>query len=342
MKALGKLKREKGLTLYDAPIPQCNTNDILIKIKKTAICGTDMHIYNWDTWSQGAVSVPLTIGHEFVGTIVEMGDSVRGYKIGQRVSGEGHITCSICRNCRTGKAHICATARGVGVSRTGAFAEYLSLPASNVIAIPSTISDDIASILDPLGNALHTALSFDMVAEDVLITGAGPIGLMAIKIAKLAGARRIVITDINPYRLTLASKIGADWAINIGELDLKEQMYKTVGLREGFDIGLEMSGAPSAFTTLIDCVRPGSPIALLGIPSRNDFEIDWGKFIFKGLTIKGIYGREMYDTWYKMIAMICAGLDVSDVITHQFSIDDFASAFEVMNSGKSGKIILNW
>ena len=342
MKALGKLEAAPGLTLYDAPIPEVGPNDVLIKIKKTAICGTDMHIYNWDKWSQKTVPVPMTTGHEFVGEIVETGSAVTGYKIGQRVSGEGHITCGYCRNCRTGKAHICEETKGVGVHRTGAFGEFLSLPASNVVLVPDSISDDIASILDPLGNAVHTTLSFNMVGEDVLITGAGPIGCMAVKLARTAGARRIVITDINPYRLSIAKKMGADFAVNVAEEKLIDILHTKIGLAEGFDVGLEMSGAPSAFTTMVDCLRPGSPIALLGIPSKNDFEINWGKFIFKGLTLKGIYGREMYDTWYKMIAMLDGGLDVSQVITHRFKIEDYEKGFEAMNSGQSGKVILEW
>ncbi|MGB1360754.1 MAG: L-threonine 3-dehydrogenase [Alphaproteobacteria bacterium] len=342
MKALGKLEKAPGLTLYEAPVPECGPNDVLIKVKKTAICGTDMHIYNWDKWSQNTIPVPMTTGHEFVGEIVALGSAVTAYKIGQRVSGEGHITCNVCRNCRTGKAHICEDTKGVGVHRDGAFAEYLSLPQSNVVVIPDGISDDIASILDPLGNAVHTTLSFDMVGEDVLITGAGPIGCMAVALAKHAGARRVVITDINPDRLELAKKMGADFVVDVSKEDLKEVMFSRCGLSEGFDVGLEMSGAPSAFTTMIDCLRPGSPIALLGIPSKNDFEINWGKFIFKGLILKGIYGREMYDTWYKMLAIIQGGLDVSDVITHRYKIDDFKDGFEMMNSGKSGKVILEW
>ncbi len=342
MKALGKLKKASGLSLFDAPIPEYGANDVLIKIKKTAICGTDMHIYNWDKWSQKNIKVPMITGHEFVGEIVEVGSAVNDYKIGQRVSGEGHITCNVCRNCRTGKAHICDKTKGVGIHRDGAFAEYMVLPQSNVILIPDDISDEIASILDPLGNAVHTALSFDTKGEDVLITGAGPIGCMAVKIAKKVGARRIVITDINKYRLELAKKMGADFIVDVTKEKLSEVMVNRIGLSEGFDVGFEMSGSPSAFTTMIDCLRSGSPISLLGIPSKNDFELDWGKFIFKGLTIKGIYGREMYDTWYKMLAMIQGGLDVSDVITHRFKIQDYEQGFKVMNSGKSGKVILEW
>ena len=342
MKALGKLKKAKGLTLYEAPFPKCGANDVLIKIKQTAICGTDMHIYNWDSWSQKTIPVPLTIGHEFVGEIVAVGSDVKKYQIGQRVSGEGHITCNTCRNCRTGKAHICRQTKGVGVHRNGAFAAYLSLPQSNVIVLPEGISNDIAAILDPLGNAIHTALSFDMVGEDVLITGAGPIGCMAVKVAKMAGASKVVITDINPYRLALAKKMGADFAIDISKENLQQLMFDSIGLSEGFDIGLEMSGSGGAFASMVAHLRPGGAIALLGIPSINNFDFDWATFIFKGLTIKGIYGREMYDTWYKMLAMIRGGLDVKDVITHRFKIDDYEKAFEKINSGQSGKIILEW
>ena len=342
MKALVKVKKEVGLWMREVAVPRCDTNDVLIKIKKNAICGTDMHLYHWDGWAQKTLSLPMTIGHEFVGEIVEVGSGVEGYHIGQRVSGEGHITCNICRNCRTGRAHICEATKGVGVHRSGAFAEYLCLPATNVVVLPDSIPDAIASILDPLGNAVHTTLSFEMVGEDVLITGAGPIGCMAVAIAKKAGARRVAITDINRYRLGLAKKLGADFAIDIGRENLKQVMFDAMGFTEGFDVGLEMSGAPSAFNTMIECLRPGSPIALLGIPSRNNFEIDWGSFIFKGLTLKGIYGRKMYDTWYKMIAMIDGGFDISPVITHTYKINDFQKGFDAMNSGQSGKVILEW
>ena len=342
MNALRKTAKASGLTLCEINIPKCGANDVLIKIKQTAICGTDMHIFNWDEWSQKTISVPLTIGHEFVGEIVAVGSAVKDYKIGQRVSGEGHITCNTCRNCRTGKAHICNKTKGVGVHIDGAFAGYLSLPQSNVVVLPANISDDIACILDPLGNAIHTTLSFDMVGEDVLITGAGPIGCMAVKIAKMAGASKVVVTDMNPYRLSLAKKIGADFTIDISKENLKEVMFERIGLSEGFDIGLEMSGAGAALSSMVDTLRAGSPIALLGIPSNNGFDFDWNKFIFKGLKVKGIYGREMYDTWYKMLAMIRGGLDVSDVITHHFKMEDYQKAFETMNGGNSGKIILQW
>lgn len=340
MKALVKQKCEKGLWMQEVSVPVCGTNDVLIKVKKVAICGTDMHIYQWDDWASKTIPVPMVLGHEFVGEIVQVGSGVQGYKVGQRVSGEGHITCNICRNCRTGKAHICANTKGVGVHRSGAFAEYLALPVTNVIVLPDTIPDEIASILDPLGNAVHTALSFEMVGEDVLITGAGAIGCMAVAVAQKAGARSITITDVNPYRLELAKKMGTDFAIDVSKEHLKDVMFKRIGLSEGFDLGLEMSGSPQAFNTMTEVLRPGSPIALLGIPSKDDFKFNWGQFIFKGLHIKGIYGREMYDTWYKMLAMIDGGLDVSKVITHRFHMDDFKDAFELMASGKSGKIVM--
>ncbi len=342
MKALGKLSAAPGVHIYYPPIPECGPNDVLIKVKKSAICGTDMHIYNWDSWSQQTVPVPLTMGHEFVGAVVAYGMGVNTFKVGDRVSAEGHVTCQDCRNCRTGKAHICAHTKGIGVHIDGAFAEYVKVPESNVIRIPDAINDDIAAILDPLGNALHTALSFDMVGEDVLIVGAGPIGCMAIQVAKNAGARKVAVTDINDYRLHLAVRMGADFVVDVKNEDLQQAMFTRMGLVEGFDVGLEMSGAPSALGTMIECLRPGAPIAVLGIPSKNDIPLDWGKFIFKGLTLKGIYGREMYDTWYKMIAMIKGGMDVSPIITHHFPVDAYETAFKTMQSGKSGKVILEW
>lgn len=346
MKAIGKLEAAKGLTLYDAPMPKCGHNDVLIKIKQTAICGTDLHIYNWDNWAQKTISPPLTIGHEFVGEIIELGEAVKGYHVGQRVSGEGHITCDVCRNCRTGKAHICDKTKGVGIHRNGAFAEYLSIPARNIIALPKNISDDVATILDPLGNAVHTVLSFDsgfsIIGEDVLITGAGPIGCMATLVCKKAGARRVVVTDINPYRLDFAKKMGADFVVNVQEEDLHEATFSRIGLNEGYDYGLEMSGSLVALGDIIKSARPGARISMLGIPSKCDTEIDWGMFIFKALNIKGIYGREMFDTWYKMLAMLDSNIDVSPIITHHFPYQDFQEGFETMASGNSGKIILRW
>lgn len=342
MKALLKTKPAKGIWMREVQIPKYEADQVLVKVKKNAICGTDMHIYHWDSWAEKNVPLQMPIGHEFVGEIVAMGTLVKGYHIGQRITGEGHIPCYVCRNCRTGKAHICEKTKGLGVHCAGAFAEYVVIPAANIIAIPENIRNEIATLLDPLGNAVHTVCSFDMVGEDVLITGAGPIGCMAVSVAKKAGAHKVVITDVNPYRLEIAKKMGADFAINVSKKTVKSLMHKTIGLSEGFDVGLEMSGAPAAFTTLIDCLKPGSSIGLLGIPSKNNFEINWGHFIFKGLTIKGIYGRQMYDTWYKMLAMLHAKMNISEVITHKFAIKDFEKAFEIMESGQSGKVILEW
>jgi threonine 3-dehydrogenase len=341
MKALSKLKAEPGLWMIDdAPIPELGKNDVLIKIKKSAICGTDLHIYNWDEWSQKTVPVPMITGHEYVGVIDKVGSAVKNLEPGQRVSGEGHITCGLCRNCRTGRSHVCGYTLGVGVNRQGSFAEYLSLPASNVFPIPDDISDDLAAIFDPFGNATHTALSFDLVGEDILITGAGPIGAMAIAICKYAGARNIVVTDINPYRLKLAKKLGATKAVNPLKQNIKKIM-EDLRIVEGFDVGLEMSGSPSAFEDMVETLNHGAKIALLGIPPK-DVSIDWSKVIFKGLIIKGIYGREIFDTWYKMQAMLQSGLNISDVITHQLDINDFQKGFDIMNSGDCGKVILNW
>ncbi len=340
MKSLKKEYAEKGIWLCESEAPTPGHNDILVKIRKTAICGTDMHIFNWDEWAQNTIPVPMIIGHEFVGEVVELGQEVRGYRIGDRVSGEGHITCGHCRNCRAGRRHLCRNSTGVGVNRDGAFAEYLSIPAFNAFKIPDDVSDDIAAIFDPFGNAVHTTLSFDLVGEDVLITGAGPIGIMAVAVAKHAGARHVVITDVNPYRLALAKQMGATSAVNVRENCLTEVMA-ALGMSEGFDIGLEMSGVPSALQDMLDKMNHGGKIAMLGIPP-NDVTIDWTKVIFKGLTIKGIYGREMFETWYKMVSLIQSGLDLSAIITHQFSIDEFQKGFDTMGSGKSGKVLLNW
>jgi threonine 3-dehydrogenase len=340
MKALVKAKPEVGVWLQDQPMPVMGSNDVLIKIKKTAICGTDIHIYNWDEWAQKTIPVPMIIGHEFAGEIVDLGSEVKGLHKNQRVSGEGHITCGHCRNCRAGKIHLCRNTLGVGVNRSGCFAEYLVIPASNVCPIPDDITDSQAAILDPLGNATHTALSFDLVGEDVLITGAGPIGIMAVSIAKKAGARYVVITDINDYRLDLAKKMGADLAINIKQSSIKESM-RTLNMQEGFDVGLEMSGNPTAIIDMIDNLNHGGKMSLLGIPPKN-LAIDWTQVVFKGLHIKGIYGREMYETWYKMISMLQSGLDVNPVITDHFHIDDFQTAFNKMLTGNTGKVILNW
>jgi len=340
MKSLSKQKREVGIWMTDTPEPQTGPNDIKIKIKKTAICGTDVHIYNWDEWSQKTIPVPMVVGHEYVGEVVEIGQEVRGFNIGDRVSGEGHITCGHCRNCRGGRVHLCRNTTGVGVDREGAFAEFLVIPAYNAFKIPDDISDDLASVFDPFGNAVHTALSFDLVGEDVLITGAGPIGIMAAAIAKHVGARYVVITDINDYRLDLARKMGATRAVNVAEQDLGEVM-KELGMTEGFDVGLEMSGVPNAFNDMLDKMNNGGKIAMLGIPPSN-MGVDWNQVIFKGLTIKGIYGREMFETWYKMASLIQSGLNLDPIITHHYSVDDFQQGFDMMRSGQSGKVILNW
>jgi threonine 3-dehydrogenase len=340
MKSLAKLHREPGMWMTDNPMPEIGANDLMIKIRKTAICGTDMHIFNWDEWSQQTIPVPMIVGHEYVGEVVEIGQEVSGFKIGDRVSGEGHITCGHCRNCRAGRRHLCRNTTGVGVNRQGAFAEYLVIPAFNAFKIPANISDDMAAIFDPFGNAVHTALSFDLVGEDVLITGAGPIGIMAAAVAKHVGARYVVITDVNDYRLNLAKEMGATRVVNVASENLKDVMSE-LGMTEGFDIGLEMSGVPSAFRDMLDKMNHGGKIAMLGIPPQS-VAVDWNKVIFKGLTIKGIYGREMFETWYKMVSLLQSGLDLSPIITHKFGVDDFAKGFEVMGSGQSGKVLLDW
>nr|WP_308227301.1 L-threonine 3-dehydrogenase [Providencia vermicola] len=340
MKALSKLKAEPGIWMTDVPKPELGHNDVMIKIRKTAICGTDVHIYNWDEWSQKTIPVPMVVGHEYVGEIVEIGQEVKGFKIGDRVSGEGHITCGHCRNCRGGRTHLCRNTIGVGVNRPGCFAEYLVLPAFNAFKIPDNIPDEIAAIFDPFGNAVHTALSFDLVGEDVLVSGAGPIGIMAAAVCRHVGARHVVITDINDYRLDLAKKMGVTRAVNVGRENLQDVM-KELGMQEGFDVALEVSGSPAAFHTMLDTMNHGGRIALLGIPS-SEMAIDWGKVIFKGLFIKGIYGREMFETWYKMATLVQSGLDLTPMITHQFAIDDFQKGFDIMCSGQSGKVILNW
>ena len=340
MKALVKAKAERGIWMEDIPAPLVGHNDVLIKIRRTAICGTDIHIFQWDDWAQATIPVPLAVGHEFCGEIVECGSEVRGFEVGDRVSAEGHITCGVCRNCRAGRRHLCMNTVGVGVNRPGAFAEYLSVPAFNVFKLPISISDDMASILDPLGNATHTALSFDLVGEDVLITGAGPIGIMAVAIARYAGARHIVITDVNDYRLGLATEMGASRALNVTRESIDDTM-RDLGMEEGFDVGMEMSGNPQAFQDLLRTMHHGGKVAILGIPP-DEMSIDWNQIIFKGLILKGIYGREMFETWYKMSSMLQSGLNIGPIITHHFDIDDFQPAFELMESGQSGKIILNW
>ena len=340
MKALVKKKSEPGIWLDEVERPQLGHNDVLIKISKTAICGTDIHIYNWDAWARQTIPVPMHVGHEFVGEIVETGSEVDGYRAGDRVSGEGHITCGYCRNCRAGRRHLCRNSKGVGVDRPGCFAEFLCIPAQNAFKLPDSIGDDIASILDPLGNATHTALSFDLVGEDVLITGAGPIGIMATAIARHAGARHVVITDVNDYRLDLARKMGASVAHNVANGSLDEVM-DTLGMTEGFDVGLEMSGNPMALRDLLRTMRHGGKVALLGLPPEET-AVDWQQIIFKGLEIKGIYGREMFETWYKMTSMLQSGLDISPVITHHFPLSEFQQGFDIMRSGQSGKVILDW
>ena len=340
MRALVKAKAEAGIWLEDIPRPEPGHNDVLIRVNKTAICGTDIHIYNWDEWASKTIPVPMAVGHEFSGVIVATGSEVRGLQVGDRVSGEGHITCGHCRNCRAGRRHLCRNTVGVGVNRQGCFAEYLSIPASNAFHLPDVISDDIASILDPLGNATHTALSFDLVGEDVLITGAGPIGMMAAAVARHVGARHVVVTDINDYRLDLANKMGATRTVNVGQESL-EDIISELGMKEGFDVGLEMSGNPVAFRDMLRNMHHGGRIALLGIPP-GDTAIDWNQVIFKGLIIQGIYGRKMFETWYKMSTMLESGLDVSPVITHRLPVAEFQQGFDIMNSGQSGKVILDW
>ncbi|BBV06442.1 MULTISPECIES: L-threonine 3-dehydrogenase [Providencia] len=340
MKALSKLKAEPGIWMTDVPKPELGHNDVMIKIRKTAICGTDVHIYNWDEWSQKTIPVPMVVGHEYIGEIVAIGQEVKGFKIGDRVSGEGHITCGHCRNCRGGRTHLCRNTIGVGVNREGCFAEYLVIPAFNAFKIPDNIPDEIAAIFDPFGNAVHTALSFDLVGEDVLVSGAGPIGIMAAAVCRHVGARHVVITDVNDYRLELAKKMGVSRAVNVSRENLKDVMNE-LGMKEGFDVALEVSGSPAAFQTMLDTMNHGGRIALLGIPPAS-MATDWSQVIFKGLFIKGIYGREMFETWYKMATLIQSGLDLSPIITHQFSIDEFQKGFDIMRSGQSGKVILNW
>jgi threonine 3-dehydrogenase len=340
MKALVKAERAPGIWLQEIPEPKLGANDVRIRIRKTAICGTDVHIYSWDAWAQKTIPVPMAVGHEYSGVIVEVGSEVHGFKVGDRVSGEGHITCGYCRNCRAGRRHLCRNTVGVGVNRPGSFAEYLVIPAFNAFKLPDSISDEVAAILDPLGNATHTALAFNLVGEDVLITGAGPIGIMAAAIARFVGARHVVVTDVNDYRLELARRMGATRAINVTRESLDDTM-KSLGMVEGFDVGLEMSGNPSAFRDLLRTMHHGGSVALLGIPP-GETAIDWNEVIFKGLTLKGIYGREMFETWYKMAAMLQSGLDVTSIITHRLPLAAYREGFEIMKSGSSGKVILDW
>lgn len=340
MKALVKREAEPGLWLEDVPEPRVGINDVLIKVDRTGICGTDVHIYNWDSWAQKTIPVPLVVGHEFVGEIVEVGSNVADFRRGDIVSGEGHVVCGRCRNCLAGRRHLCANTKGIGVNRPGAFAEYLSLPMTNVWHHDPAIDRDVASIFDPFGNAVHTALTFPVLGEDVLITGAGPIGIMAAAIVRHAGARYVVITDINPWRLELANKLGVDLAID-ARTERVAEVQERLGMQEGFDVGLEMSGNPMAFRELLDNMCHGGKIAMLGIPNEP-IEINWNTVVFNMLTIKGIYGREMYETWYKMTVMLQSGLDISPVITHRFAYTDFEKGFEVLRSGQSGKVILYW
>jgi threonine 3-dehydrogenase len=339
MKALVKKEAARGLWLEDVPEPKIGINDVLIKVDRTGICGTDLHIYDWDTWAQATIPVPLVVGHEFVGEVVDVGSNVADFQRGDIVSGEGHVVCGRCRNCLAGRRHLCADTKGIGVNRPGAFAEYLSLPMTNVWHHADSIDRDTASIFDPFGNAVHTALSFPVLGEDILITGAGPIGVMAAAVVRHAGARHVVVTDVNPYRLDLARQMGAI------TLDVRSQSIadaqRELGMQEGFDVGLEMSGNPAAFRDMLDNMCHGGKIAMLGIPSEQ-IAIDWHKVVFNMLTIKGIYGREMYETWYKMTVMLQSGLDIRPVITHRLHYTEFEKGFEAMHSGSSGKVVLKW
>jgi len=341
MKALVKAKPEPGLWLEDIEEPSVGPNDVLVRVRKTSICGTDLHIEAWDEWAQRTIPVPMAIGHEFMGTVAAIGPEVAGLEVGQRVSAEGHIVCGRCRNCQAGNRHLCIRTVGIGVNRPGAFAEYVSVPGGNIQPIPDDISDDIGCILDPLGNATHTALSFNVVGEDVVITGAGPIGMMASAICRHVGARFIVVTDVNDFRLDIASELGADRAINVESYELADTMWD-LGMKEGFDVGLEMSGVSSALHDMISTMNNGGKIALLGIPETDAAPIDWNDIVFKGLSLRGIYGRRMFETWYKMLAMLETGLDVSPVITHHFPAEDYEQAFAVVRAGDAGKVVLDW
>jgi threonine 3-dehydrogenase len=340
MKALVKREAKPGLTLEEVSVPAIGINDVLIRVDRTGICGTDLHIYKWDAWAQKTIPVPMVVGHEFVGEVVEVGSNVADFHAGDIVSAEGHVVCGRCRNCLAGRRHLCKDTQGIGVNRPGAFAEFISVPMTNVWHHRSDVDLDVAAIFDPFGNAVHTALSFDLLGEDVLITGAGPIGIMAAAVAKHAGARFVVITDVNEYRLELARKIGVTVALNVAKESLRDTQAK-LGMHEGFDVGLEMSGNPGAFREMVENVCHGGKIAMLGIPT-GDMPIDWNKVVFNMLTIKGIYGREMYETWYKMTVMLQTGLDIKPVITHRFHYTEFEKGFAAMMSGQSGKVILNW
>ncbi len=340
MKALVKTKAEEGLWMEEVPLPEVGPSDVLIKVKKSAICGTDVHIWNWDEWASSVMPLSTIAGHEFFGEIVDRGSAAKNYEIGQRVSGEGHIVCGKCRNCRAGRGHLCRNTVGVGVHRHGSFAEYIAIPEANVVPIPDGIPAEIAAIFDPFGNAVHTALSFDCVGEDVLVTGAGPIGIMGALVAKRVGARKVVITDINPTRLKLAQALGINYTVDASKEKL-ENVMKEIGMVEGFDVGLEMSGSAPAFRDMIHSMNNGGKVALLGIASTS-FEIDWNQVIFKMLQIKGIYGREMFETWYKMIALVQGGLDLTSLITHRLPVDDFVNGFQAMREGSAGKVVLDW
>ena len=340
MRALVKKEARPGLWMEEAPVPEIGINDVLIKVLRTGICGTDVHIYNWDAWAQRTIPVPMTVGHEFVGQIVDVGSNVKDFHPGEIVSGEGHVVCGHCRNCLAGRRHLCKDTKGVGVNRPGAFADYLALPMTNVWVHDPAIPRDVQSIFDPFGNAVHTALSFDVLGEDVLITGAGPIGVMAAAVVRHAGARHVVVTDVNPYRLELAKKMGATLAVDVREQTLAEAQKK-LGMKEGFDVGLEMSGNERAFRDMLANMCHGGKIAMLGIPEK-EIAIDWTTVVFNMLTIHGIYGREMYETWYKMTVMLQSGLDISPVITHRFAAEDFEQGFDAMRSGQSGKVVLTW
>lgn len=340
MKALVKAAPEAGLVMQQVDVPVPETDEVLIKVVKTAICGTDVHIWKWDEWSANTVPTPMVVGHEFCGEIIALGTAVKKFTIGQRVSGEGHIVCGTCRNCRAGRGHLCRNTQGVGVNRPGAFAEYLCLPEDNVVPIPDNIPDEIAAIFDPFGNAVHTALSFDLIGEDVLVTGAGPIGIMGALVAQRVGARKVVITDISDYRVQLAKDMGVQHVVNAESQDLREVM-QNLDMTEGFDVGLEMSGSAPAMRDMIDKMNNGGKIALLGI-APTEFAVDWNKIIFKMLQVKGIYGREIFETWYKMIAMVQSGLDLSGLITHRIGVDQFEEGFEYMISGEAGKVVMDW
>ena len=340
MKALVKSKSEPGLWLQDVPVPTIGINDVLIQVLRTGICGTDLHIYNWDAWAQKTIPVPLVVGHEFVGRIVAVGSNVKDFRVGHIVSGEGHVVCGRCRNCLAGRRHLCKETKGVGVNRPGAFAEYLSLPMTNVWLLDRAVTHDVAAIFDPLGNAVHTALSFPVLGEDVLITGAGPIGIMAAAVVRHAGARHVVITDVNPYRLELAKKMKPTLAWDVSHATVADAQ-KQLGMKEGFDVGLEMSGNPAAFRDMLANMCHGGKIAMLGIPTA-EIAIDWTTVVFNMLTIKGIYGREMYETWYKMTVMIQSGLDIDPVITHRYHFSEYEKGFAAARSGNSGKVVLTW